>query len=218
MNSADWAGLLDRVAAFIWRYVMLSPAQLNAVVLWIAHTHCFDAADSTPYLSITSAEMRCGKSRLLEVLDLLVCRPWLTARVSAAVLPRKIQAERPSLLLDESDTAFGGQKDYAEALRGILNSGHRRGGCVSLCAGQGTKINYKNFDTFCPKAIAGIGRLPDTIADRSIPIRLKRRISRERVERFRRYQIRHVLLKQRTLGLPSDVNATRSTPGFPAAR
>jgi hypothetical protein len=38
---------------------------------------------------------------------------------------------------------------------------------------------------FCCKAICGIGTLPDTIADRSISIRLKRRRAAETVERFR---------------------------------
>jgi hypothetical protein len=38
---------------------------------------------------------------------------------------------------------------------------------------------------YCPKALAGIGRLPDTVADRSIPIRLRRRGRGEKVERFR---------------------------------
>lgn len=38
---------------------------------------------------------------------------------------------------------------------------------------------------FCPKAIAGIGKLPDTIADRAIPIRMKRRALGEQIERFR---------------------------------
>ena len=42
-----------------------------------------------------------------------------------------------------------------------------------LCR-QGGNITYKDFSTFCPKAIAGIGKLPDTVASRSIPIRLKR--------------------------------------------
>ena len=37
-----------------------------------------------------------------------------------------------------------------------------------------------------PKAIAGIGKLPDTVADRSIPIRMKRRAPGEVVAKFRR--------------------------------
>jgi len=176
---------LDAVFGYITRFVSLSEAQARAVALWVAHTHSFEAADCTPYLSVNSAEKQSGKTRLLEVLELLVFEPWLTGRVSSAVLARKIDAKRPTLLLDESDTAFGSEKEYAEALRGVLNTGYRRGGASSCCVGQGANITYKDFATFCPKAIAGIGKLPDTVADRSIPVRLKR-AQRGKVERFRK--------------------------------
>ncbi len=183
-DRSDLAAVLDDVSAFVRRYVVLDEAQLIATTLWTFHTHGFGAASATPYLSITSAEKESGKTRLLEVLELIVARPWFTGRVTAAVLPRKIEQETPTLLLDESDAAFKGEKEYAEALRGVLNSGHRRSGVTTLCVGQGAAISYKNFSTFCPKAIAGIGELPDTVASRSIPVRLKRRAPAERVEDF----------------------------------
>jgi len=100
-----------------------------------------------------------------------------------------VDAECQTLLLDESDDAFNGEKEYAEALRGILNSGYRRGGRASMCVGQGAQISYRDFSTFCPKAIAGIGHLPDTVESRSIPILLKRAAPGEVVERFRRRDV-----------------------------
>ncbi len=184
--------LLAELAAFARTYVVLSEAQGVAVALWIVHTHAFDAADATPYLSVTSAEKESGKTRLLETLELLAARPWLTGRVTAAVLARKVDAEKPTLLLDESDASFNGEKEYAETLRGMLNTGHRRGGRSSLCVGQGADITYADLSTFCPKAIAGIGDLPDTVASRSIAIRLKRKALDERVERFRRREAEEV--------------------------
>jgi hypothetical protein len=188
-QTVDAAAILDDVFSFIRRFVFLSPSQTRVVALWIAHTHAIDAADATAYLAITSAEKESGKTRTLEVSDLLVANPWFTGRVTAAVLIRKIDAERPTLLLDESDAAFGADKEYAEALRGVLNTGHRRRGKASCCVGQGAAITFKDFSTFCPKAIAGIGNLPDTVAGRSIPIRLKRAARGEHVERFRRRDV-----------------------------
>jgi hypothetical protein len=185
----DGARLLDQVAAYIRRFVSLSESQTRVAAVWTAHTHAFEAADATPYLAITSAEKQSGKSRLLEVLDLVVENPWFTGKVTAAVLIRKIDTDRPTLLLDESDAAFGGEQEYAETLRGVLNTGHRRGGTASCCIGQGANITFKDFSTFCPKVIAGIGKLPDTVADRAIPIRLKRAARGERVERFRRRDV-----------------------------
>jgi hypothetical protein len=186
----DGAELLDAVAAFVRRYVFLSAAQTDAVVLWIAHTHAFLAAECTPYLSVTSAEKRCGKTRLLEVMELLVNQPWLTARTSAAALVRKVDAEGSTLLLDETDAAFKSGDEYSEALRGILNAGHRRGGSYTVVTGKGENMEAKDFSVFGPKAIAGIGRLPDTVADRSIPIRLKRKSVGEPVIRFRHRKVR----------------------------
>ncbi len=183
------AEILDRLVAFIRRFVALSDEQADMAALWIIHTHAIDAADCTPYLHIKSAEKRSGKTRLLEVLALLAARPWLTGRVSAAVLVRKTANEQPSLLLDESDAAFKGDKEYAEALRGILNAGFRRGGVTSLCVGQGANLSYRDFPVFSPKAIAGLGQLPHTIADRAIPIELRRRRRGEYVDRFRQRKV-----------------------------
>ncbi|HXN71357.1 MAG TPA: DUF3631 domain-containing protein [Candidatus Acidoferrales bacterium] len=188
-QAVNGSTILDEVFGYIRRFVSLSESQARVVALWIFHTHLLSSAFSTPYLAITSAEKQSGKTRLLEVLETLVSNPWLTGKVTAAVLTRKIDAEQATLLLDESDAAFAGDKDYSEALRGVLNTGHRRGGKSSCCVGQGANISFRDFSTFSPKAIAGIGKLPDTVADRAIPIRLKRVAPGEGVERFRRREI-----------------------------
>jgi Protein of unknown function (DUF3631) len=177
--------ILHHVRAFIHRYVVLTSEQSTAVTLWTSHTHVIAAADCTPYLQITSATAEAGKTRLLEVEDLLVAEPWLTGRTSAAALVRKVDADSPTLLLDESDAAFNGEKEYAEALRGILNTGYRRSGKSTLCIGQGANLTFRDFSTFCAKAIAGIGKLPDTVVSRAIRIELRRRMKAEPVAKFR---------------------------------
>ena len=53
---------------------------------------------------------------------------------------RKVAAECPTLLLDESDAASGGEKEYTEALRGQLNTGYRRSGKSTVCVGPSTRI------------------------------------------------------------------------------
>jgi hypothetical protein len=185
-GRSDGAELLEAIRDFVRRFVLLAEPQLTVIAVWVVHTHALLAAETTPYLAITSAEKQCGKTRLLETLELLVHNPWHTGRATAAVLVRKVDAHKPTLLLDESDAAFNGEQEYAETLRGVLNTGHRRGGRASVCIGQGANISFKDFETFCAKAIAGIGQLPDTVADRSIPVRLKRKAPSEAVERFRR--------------------------------
>ena len=188
-QSIDAGRMLCGILSFIRRFVFLSDSQARVLTLWVVHTHAFSASAATPYMAVSSAEKQSGKTRLLEVLNTLVASPWMTGRVTAAVLVRKIDKDQPTLLLDESDAAFGGEKEYAEALRGILNTGYTIGGSASCCVGQGAAMGFKDFSTFCPKAIAGIGKLPDTVADRSVPIRLKRAAPGEVIERFRRRDV-----------------------------
>jgi hypothetical protein len=178
--------VLDSLVTFVRRFVVMTDDQACAVALWVVHTHCFDAAEATPYLHVCSPMKRSGKSRLIEVCALLVRRPRMTSNVSSAALFRTISEEKPTLLLDEVDTVFGGQtKGWHEELRSILNAGYRPGSPVVRCVGEGARVHTQPFEVFCPKLLAGIGNLPDTIADRSLPIRLQRRATDEPVERFR---------------------------------
>jgi len=176
---------LDEIAAFVERFVILSRSELLVVSLWVAHTWTFEASDATPYLAVTSAEKRSGKTRLLEILELLVRSPWRTGRVTPAALARKVESDCPTLLLDEWVATTRGNQEFADTLRGILNVGHRRNGKVSVCGPKSAGYEPTDFRVFCPKVIAGIGKLPETVADRAIPIRLKRKAPGEKVDRFR---------------------------------
>src|SRR5215471_6503771 len=183
--------LLDDVVAFLRRFVVLSEPQADAVVLWIAHTHAIAAAETTPYLAITSAEKRSGKTRLLEVLELVVHEPLSTANISEAALFRSVgKDEPPTLLFDEVDAIFKARE--REDLRGLLNAGYRRGAVVRRVGGR-NMTELQCFEVFCAKAFAGIGNcLPDTILDRSIPMVLQRKTRDEPVERFRRRDVASV--------------------------
>ena len=186
-TRTDLSPILDQISSFLRRYVAWpSPHEVVATTLWAAHTWVMPAAEATPYLAVTSPEKRSGKTRTLDCLEMLVARPWRAVLPSEAVLFRKIEADEPTLLLDEVDPIFGprGNGEY-EPLRAILNSGNRRGTTVPRCVVSGKKIELEEFNVFGPKALAGIGKLPDTVADRSIPIRLQRRAVTEHVERLR---------------------------------
>ena len=188
-DGSPGAQLLSELSAFVSRFVTLSEAQADVCAVWTMHTHAIDAADFTPYLDINSAVLQSGKTRLLEVFRLVVRNPWFTGRVSGAALVRKIDREQPTLLLDESDTALSSGDDYSEKLRGILNAGFERDGTYSVCVQKGNDWETRDFSTFSPKAIAGIGKLPPTIRDRAIPISLKRALRSEQRQRFRKRKV-----------------------------
>ena len=123
------SALLDRTERFLRRFVVLTDDQAAAVVLWVAHTHAIEAAYVTAYLSVTSAEKRSGKTRLLEVLRLLSANPWLTGHTSKPALVRKIDSNQDPAspcCWTKSDTAFNADAEYSEALRGVLNNGFSR--------------------------------------------------------------------------------------------
>jgi hypothetical protein len=182
----DLGLLLDDLAVFVRRFVILDEAQAAAVVVWVAHTWTVDAAHATPYLHVTSAEPESGKTRLLEVAQELVPKPLSTMNISDAALFRAIAAEKPTLFLDEVDAVFSASKAKTGAkdeLRSLLNAGYRRGQRVFRMGG-GNHTQLESFEVFCPKALAGLGGLPGTLASRCVRIELKRRRRDEPVEDF----------------------------------
>lgn len=190
VQAMSLSEILDSIRCFLQRFVFFpNPAQPVVVSLWLAHTWVKHAFAYTPYLHIFSPEKRCGKSRLLECLELFSENPWPLVSPTAAVMFRKIEQDCPTVLLDEVDTVFKrGSDDGKEALRAVLNAGFQRHAKVARCCGDNHEL--KEFRVFCPKAIAGIGSLPDTIADRCIPIQLARRSTTEHIDRFRSRDVR----------------------------
>src|SRR5450830_2067176 len=184
----DLAVLLDDIVTYVHRFVVLSSDQALVIALWILHTFTMDAAEATAFIAITSAEKRSGKTRLLEILELLVRAAVRAVSVSEAALFRLIAEAAPTMLIDEAETLLGPKAaEKNEAIRGLMNAGNRRGSFVYRCVVEGKNVATVRFEIFCPRAFAGIGdnSLPETIRDRSLPIRLVRRKLTEKIERFR---------------------------------
>jgi Protein of unknown function (DUF3631) len=172
---------LDAVVAFIRRYVVLPAEAADFLALWALHTWAFEAAETTPYVRVVSPERQCGKTRLLEALEKVTRRGWHTVDVTAAVLYRKGETEAPTLLFDEVDQL---PFEDRRGVIGVLNAGYKISGRVWRCTDKGELLE---FNAFYPKAIAGLdnGKVPDTIVDRSVHVRLKRRRPGEMVAKFR---------------------------------
>jgi hypothetical protein len=191
------AEFLDAIVSTMRRYVVF-PMREQAIVIaaWVIHTWLFKAFDYTPYLFVFSASKRAGKSRVLEVIELLVRNPEKTEGANAAALIRSNSEDNPpTMLLDEMDALYSKKNDAeAENTRRFLNAGYRTGSKFLRCVGQGADIKVNKFPAFCPKALAGIDRcLPDTVLDRSIPIELVRQSREARAERFRERDVKKVV-------------------------
>jgi len=188
--------LLDKCKAWIRRYIFVSDEQAVVLAAWILHTHAFDAAETTPYIHITAPDKECGKSRLMEVLEPLAANPVRSGGMTPAAMVRIIAAKRPTLFLDEMDTQLGGNKEYAETIRGVLNEGFRAKGVFYRCVGDDYEPTA--FPVYSPKCIGGIGRLPHTVASRAIEIRMTRKLPGETIKAFRAREVAAAALPIKT--------------------
>ena len=182
MPEQDGAQVLDDVRALLARFVSFPDEHtLDATTLWAAHTHALDAFDTSPRLAFLSPEPGSGKTRALEILELLVVRPLLTVNVTPAYLFRKVSDEAgpPTLLYDEIDTVFGPKAKDNEDIRGMLNSGYRKGATAGRCVIKGKTVETEELPSYAAVALAGLDDLPDTIQTRSIVVRMRRRAPHE---------------------------------------
>jgi hypothetical protein len=188
-SQPELAQILDGVHAFLGRFVIYPSKEAHdAHVLWLAHTHVMDAWESTPRIAFLSPEPASGKTRALEVSELLVPNAVEAVNVTPAYLFRKVgdNNAKPTVLYDEIDTVFGPKAKENEEIRGLLNAGHRRGAVAGRCVVRGNVVGTEEISAYCGVALAGLGWLPDTILSRSIIIRMRRRAPHEKVAPFRR--------------------------------
>ena len=178
-DPVNGAELLDAICSAIRRHVVMPEGSADAMALWALSTHCYDCFNHSPRLAITSPEKRCGKTTTLDLLRELVARALPTSNVTVSAVFRTIEIAKPTLLIDEADTFL----KENEELRGVLNSGHRKGASIIRTVGE--DYEPRQFSTWAPAAIAMIGNLPATLDDRSIVVRLRRRKPTERVQAFR---------------------------------
>jgi Protein of unknown function (DUF3631) len=178
-DSVDGALLAKEVEDTIHRFMVLKDAAAVLLVLWLIAAHVYDRFDIFPRILVRSPAKRCGKTRLLDLLEALLARAVSCANISLASVYRIIEEHHPALLLDETDRYLAQEPE----LIGVLNAGHKRGGRVIRCVGEDAQP--RSFDVFAPLVLAGIGKAPDTLADRSFAIDMQRRAKGEEVSRMR---------------------------------
>jgi hypothetical protein len=114
-----------------------------------------------------------------------VHEPLKAVNATVPAIFRSLGDHPPTLLFDEMDTMFGSRKaaEQNEDLRGLINAGFQRGQDVLRTVGPNHTPTA--FPTFAMAALAGIGRLPDTIEDRAVVVVMKRRAPGEQVQPYR---------------------------------
>ncbi len=81
-EPVDGAGLLEDIAETLRRFVVLPDHAAETVALWTMFAWAFDAWSIAPMIQISAPERACGKTRLLEVIGVLVPKPLPTGSIS----------------------------------------------------------------------------------------------------------------------------------------
>ncbi|MEC9435132.1 MAG: DUF3631 domain-containing protein [Pseudomonadota bacterium] len=181
-HPAEGAALARRILATLdAQVVFASPHDAAALTLWIMGAWMMDASRLWPKLQLHSPTKRCGKTTLLDAIRGFARAPLATSSISAAARFRGIDAWQPTLLIDEADLRLRGRPD----LNGILNAGHTRSFAQVIRVEEIDGVREpRGNDVFGAQVIAGIGRLPETIEDRSVRIGLRRKPPHERVAKL----------------------------------
>jgi hypothetical protein len=162
------------------RYASLQPYASTALALGVVFAHTFEATTVAPIIVVKSPTKRCGKTTIMMMGAALTPRALLAANLTPAAVFRSIEKYRPTLFLDEADTAF----DTSDELRCLFNAGHTQRTAMVVRT-VGDNHEPRGFSTWCPKWLALIGALPSTLADRSITIPMQRRPKGAKVFRLR---------------------------------
>lgn len=185
-DPVNGAELLNEITATIQRHVIVDAPTIHAAALWAAFTWFIDVVDVAPIANITAPEKRCGKTVMLGALARLSCRPLAVSNIAPAALFRALELWTPTLLIDEVDAFLA---EHEEA-RGILNAGFTRDSAfVIRCVGE--DHTPTKFNVWGAKALCGIGKIADTLEDRSIPLRLRRKMPGERTVKMRHADPEH---------------------------
>lgn len=198
----DPGEMLSTVETILRKYLVCDDHQFTILTLWSVYTWCFDKFPTAAYLHICSPDSQSGKTLCLELLHTLSKDPWMaTGATQQTVIqilenhefqlrveeeeveesdgdheenPEERKEHYTTFLLDDCHHTFGPSE--RQPLLARLNSGSRRFTWYS--------VGSDWFRFFGPKVFAGNARLPRSLAERCIPIVLRRKKATEKVSRF----------------------------------
>ena len=159
--------------------VLKHPDYAVAIVLWSLSTWFIDAWKIMPHLYIQSLTKGSGKTTVLELVEAWSCRSFTCANITTAALFRVIEAHRPTLLLDEVDRYLATN----EELNGVMNAGHTRRTARVIRLVERDKDYTRHHSMYLVASLAGLGKQQDATMDRSIVIKMEKRLDHEVVKK-----------------------------------
>lgn len=150
------SGVLENVRTWLARFILVTDdLDIDLLTLWAAHTYVALETYSTPRLIIDSTMYGSGKTTCLEHLHRLTSRPIQAASLSSpALLPRMLEKEIRTILIDEVDRSLDPKKPGVDDLIAILNSGYKRGATRPvLVPAKGGTWDVAEMPTYSPVAM-----------------------------------------------------------------
>lgn len=176
-SPVNGAELLDEIKETIKQYVIADDETFTVATLWACFTWFIDVVSYAPIANVTAPEKRCGKTKLLSTLKRLSYKSFSTSNISPAALFRLIELHKPTLFVDEVDTFL---KEHNE-MKGMINAGYtRETAFIVRCVGE--EQEPQPFSIWGAKLLCGIGKIADTLHDRSITLKLRRKTIGETVK------------------------------------
>jgi hypothetical protein len=170
------SALLDDLERWFGRFICVSfEGDLALLALWAAHTHLVNELRTTPRLQIDSPMPNSGKTTVLDHFSRLCHRPiQIASPPSQALIPRILEYETRTILLDEVDRILRPESPSTPDLLAITNSGYRVGATRPVLEPtKGGGWRAVEMSTFCALAMAGNAPvLPDDTRSRIIRVLL----------------------------------------------
>ncbi len=187
-NTSPWHNPIDSVEIgndlqrLIFHHLALKHEEYaTAIVLWSFSTWFIDAWQIMPHLFFRSLAKGSGKTKALQIVEAFSARSYVCSNITSAALFRVIEKHSPTLILDEVDRYLAAKDE----LNGIMNAGHtRRTATVTRLEERDGDYIPRKFNVFGGKCMAGIGKQLDTMMDRSIIIKMEKRLQDESVTKL----------------------------------
>lgn len=174
-NESEGSAVLNAVRAWYKRFIAVTDDDdLDILALWTVHTHLVRELMTTPRLLIDSVMPGSGKTTVLDHFSRLCYHAVQAALLSSsALLPRLLECDMRTVLLDEVDRSLRPGKEGVQDLIAILNSGYRYGATRPVLVHVDGQWEAQEMSTFAPVAMAGNSpHLPPDTLSRSIRILL----------------------------------------------
>lgn len=166
-NPPDAGSMFAGAVTLLARRLAEPQTTLDAIALWCLHAWTLrddSSADISPRLILHANDARADHARALRLIGWLTPSPLLVSRTIAAHLLPAIEADGPTLLIDD----IAGGMLYRRDIRTLIAAGALRDG--TFLAARTKRNKAGRYSCFAPACIATAVSLPDDVRVRSIVV------------------------------------------------